>query len=235
MLTQTLLQVALADPAISVDSLRAACQDVIDVGKEQAQLIEALLTLARSQRGLDHRETFDLAEITDQVLRAHQSGTTTKRLSINSRLTNIPISGDRRLVEILVSNLLENAIRHNVPDGHIHIAVCTDRNKAALTVSNTGAPVPADQIERLLQPFQHLDGQRSNDHEGLGLGLSIVNAIASAHDATLFVNAQPSGGLSVCVAFPQPASPESKAGGATPAHGPPTEPPGSCAAKLRWT
>jgi signal transduction histidine kinase len=233
MLTQTLLQVALADPAITFESLRAACEEVIDVGKEQAQLIEALLTLARSQRGLDHRETFDLADITDLVLRAHQSEITTRRLRIDSSLTHTPISGDRRLVEILVSNLLENAIRHNVPDGHIHVAVGSDRTKAALTVSNTGAPVRADQIERLLQPFQHLDGQRSSDREGLGLGLSIVDAIASAHDATLSVNVQPSGGLSIGVAFPQPASPESNAGEAPPAHGPPTEPPGSCPAKFR--
>jgi signal transduction histidine kinase len=201
MLTQTLLQVALADPEITLDSLRAACEEVIDVGKEQAQLIEALLTLARSQRGLDHRETLDLADITDQVLRPHQSGTTTRRLRIDSSLTNTPISGDRRLVEILVSNLLENAIRHNVPDGHIHVAVGSDRTKAALTVSNTGVPVPADQIERLLQPFQHLDGQRSGDHPGLGLGLSIVAAIADVHDATLSVKPRPDGGLTVQVSF----------------------------------
>jgi signal transduction histidine kinase len=225
MLTQTLLQVALADPAITLDSLRTACEEVIEVGKEQAQLIEALFTLARSQRGLDHRELLDLAHITDQVLRAHQSDNAATRLQIDSALSPSLFTGDRRLVEVLVSNLLENAIRHNVSGGHIHIDVGTDRTQAVLTVNNTGADVPADQIERLLQPFQHFDGQRSSGHEGLGLGLSIVDAIASAHDATLSVNAQPSGGLSIGVVFPQPASPESDAGEATPAQGPPTESP----------
>jgi signal transduction histidine kinase len=201
MLTQTLLQVALADPAISLESLRAACEEVIDVGKEQAQLIEALLTLARSQRGLDHREPLDLADIADQVLRAHQSDTAATRLRIDTGLTDAPISGDHRLVEVLVSNLLENAIRHNVSDGRIHIGVGTDRTQAVLTVSNTGPHVPAEQIERLLQPFQHLDGQRSGDHAGLGLGLSIVAAIADVHDATLSVKPRPDGGLTVQVSF----------------------------------
>jgi signal transduction histidine kinase len=201
MLTQTLLQVALADPAITFDSLRAACEEVIDVGREQAQLIEALLTLARSQRGLDHREPLDLADVTDQVLRAYQSDTAATGLQIDSTLTSSPIAGDRRLVEVLVSNLLENAIRHNVSGGHIHIGVGTDRTQAALTVSNSGTHVPADQIERLLQPFQHLDGQRSRDHAGLGLGLSIVAAIADVHDATLSVKPRPDGGLTVQVSF----------------------------------
>jgi signal transduction histidine kinase len=201
MLTQTLLQVALADPAITLDSLRATCEEVIDVGREQAQLIEALLTLARSQRGLDQREPLDLADITDQVLRAHQSDSAATGLQIDSTFTSSPITGDRRLVKVLVSNLLENAIRHNVSGGHIHIGVGTDRTQAALTVSNTGTHVPADQIERLLQPFQHLDGQRSSDHAGLGLGLSIVAAIADVHDATLSVQARPDGGLTVQVSF----------------------------------
>ena len=201
MLTQTMLQVALANPTITLDSLRAVCEEVIDAGKEQAQLIEALLTLARSQRGLDHREPLDLGDITDQVLRAHQSDIAAQRLQIDSDLTPARISGDRRLIEILVSNLLTNAIRHNIPDGHVHIAVGADRTRATLSVSNTGSHVPVDQIERLLQPFQHLDGQRSNNHKGLGLGLSIVAAVVMAHGADLDLRSRNGGGLDVEVRF----------------------------------
>ena len=73
MLSQTLLQVALADPAISLDSLRVACEEAIDAGKDQAQLIEALLTLARSQRGLDHREPVDLAAVVNDAVKAHEA------------------------------------------------------------------------------------------------------------------------------------------------------------------
>jgi signal transduction histidine kinase len=201
MLGRMMLQVALANPAITLDSLRATCEEVLEAGKEQEQLIEALLTLARSQRGLDHREPLDLTEITGRVLHAHEPGTAARKLRVDAALSPAPITGDSRLVEMLVSNLLENAIRHNIPDGHIQVAVGTHRTQATLTVSNTGIHIPADQVERLLQPFQHLDGKRSSDHEGLGLGLSIVAAIADAHDATLSVHPQPHGGLAIRVSF----------------------------------
>ena len=201
MLTQTLLQVALADPAITLASLRAACQEAIATCKDQDRLIRALLTLARSQRGLDHREPFDLAALTGQVLRAHQPEAAARRLHIDAALTPALVSGDPRLAEILVSNLLENATRHNIPGGHIHVTAGAHQAHAALTVSNTGPQVPADQVERLLQPFQHLDGKRGHTHEGLGLGLSIVAAIASAHDAALSVRPQPAGGLTIEVRF----------------------------------
>ena len=205
MLSQTMLQVALANPTLTLDSLRAVCEDVIEAGREQEQLIEALLTLARSQRGLDHRESLDLADITDRVLRTHQSDTAAQRLQIDSDLAAARISGDRRLIEILVSNLFTNAIRHNVPDGHVHIAVGADRTRTTLSVSNTGLQIPADQIERLLQPFQHLDGLRSNEHKGLGLGLSIVDAVAMAHGADLDLRPRNGGGIDVEVRFHPPA------------------------------
>jgi signal transduction histidine kinase len=201
MLTQTLLQVALADPAITLDSLRAACREVLVTCKEQDRLIQALLTLARSQRGLDHREHLDLAGVTAHVLHACGPAATARGLRIDAALGPAPVTGDPRLVEILVSNLLENAIRHNLPGGHIHVAVRTCQAQAALTVSNTGPHVPAGQAERLLQPFQHLDGARGHEHEGLGLGLSIIAAITSAHDATLSVHPRTAGGLTIEVGF----------------------------------
>jgi signal transduction histidine kinase len=201
MLTQTLLQVALADPAISLGSLRAACQEVLAACKEQGRLIQALFTLARSQRGLDHREPLDLADITRQVLHARQQEATIRGLRVDAALGPAPAAGDPSLAEILISNLLDNAIRHNVPGGHIQVTTGTHDNQATLTVANTGPHVPADQARRLLEPFQRLDRKRGHDHEGLGLGLSIVAAIADAHDATLSVRPRPAGGLAIEVAF----------------------------------
>jgi signal transduction histidine kinase len=202
MLTQTLLQVALADPAITLDSLRAACQEVLLTCQEQARLIQALLILARSQRGLEHREPFDLARITEQVLRAHEPDAAARGVRVDAAVSAAPVTGDPQLVEILVSNLLQNASRHNIPEGHINVSVSTQHGHTTLTVNNTGPHVPADQVERLLQPFQHLEGKRGYWHEGLGLGLSIVAAIASAHEATLSVQPQSAGGLTVEVGFP---------------------------------
>jgi signal transduction histidine kinase len=201
MLTQTLLQVALANPAITLKTLSDACQEVLLACKEQDRLIQALLTLARSQRGIDHRETLDLAEITRQVLHSRGPEAAARGVRVGAALAPAPVTGDPRLAEILVSNLIENALRHNVPGGRIHVAASARQARASFTVSNTGPHVPADQVERLLQPFQHLDGERDHNHDGLGLGLSIVAAIAAAHDATLAVHPQPAGGLTIEVEF----------------------------------
>ena len=202
MLAQTLLQVALADPAITLGSLRAACQEVLTACKEQDRLIRALLTLARSQRGLDHREPLDLAEITRHALHTREHEAAARRPRVGAALGPALAAGDPSLAEILISNLLENAIRHNIPGGHIQITTSAHDNQATLTVANTGPHVPAEQARRLLEPFQRLDGKRGHDHEGLGLGLSIVAAIASAHGATLSVRPRPSGGLAIKVTFP---------------------------------
>lgn len=202
MLTRTLLQVALADPAITLGSLRAACQEVLAASAEQDRLIDALLTLARSQRGLDHQEPFDLAAITRRALHASQHDTTARKLRVDAALDPAPTAGDPALAEILVVNLLNNAIRHNVTGGHLQVITRIRADRATLTVTNTGPHVPADQTRRLLEPFQRLDGKRGHDHNGLGLGLSIVAAIADAHDATLSIRPHPAGGLAVETAFP---------------------------------
>ena len=202
MLTQTLLQVALADPAITLGSLRAACHEVLAACNEQDQLIRALLTLARSQRGLDRREALDLAGITGQVLRGRERETASRRLRVDAVLSPAPAVGDQPLAEILISNLVDNAMRHNIPGGHIEVTTGSHGGRATLTVAATGPHVPADQARRLLEPFQRLDGKRGHDHEGLGLGLSIVAAIAHAHGAALSVCPRPPGGLAITVTFP---------------------------------
>lgn len=203
MVSQTLLQVALADPDLTLGSLKAACQEVLISCKEQDRLIQALITLARSQRGIEHREPIDLAEIAARVLQVREAEARAAGVSLEAAaLTPAPGNGDPRLAEILVSNLVENAIRHNVPGGSVHVTVGTDRAGAAVTVVNTGPVVPPDQVDRLLQPFQHLGGERAGTHDGLGLGLSIVAAIAAAHAATLTVTPQPAGGLVISASFP---------------------------------
>jgi signal transduction histidine kinase len=206
MLTQTLLQVALADPAITLGSLRTACYEVLAACKEQDRLIQALLTLARSQRGLDHRHPLDLAEISGHVLHARQQEAASRGLRVDTALGSAPAAGDPALVEILIANLLENAVRHNIAGGHIQITTSTHDGQATLTVANTGPPVPANEAGRLLQPFQHLDRRRGQHQEGLGLGLSIVAAIADAHDAALSLRPRSSGGLAIDVKFSATAS-----------------------------
>ena len=201
MLSQTLLQVALADPAITLDSLRAACQEAIDAGKDQAQLIDALLTLARSQRGLDHREPVDLTAVVDDALNAHEPSAAARGLQVDAALDDAEVSGDARLIYRLVSNLVDNAIRYNVTGGRVEVKLAASTTEATLTVTNTGPPVPPDQVSRLLEPFQRAAPDRTASPNGLGLGLSIVADIAEAHGASLEVRPRPEGGLTVAVSF----------------------------------
>jgi signal transduction histidine kinase len=194
-LERTLVEVALADPNATVESLRETCQQVLAAGEQQEHLIEALLTLSRSQRGLDRRETVDLAAIAAKALRSLDPGGLTVEATTDPART----SGDPRLVERLVGNLIDNAVQHNVPGGWIDVATDTGPRGASITVSNSGPPIPAEKLDQLFQPFQRLGDERTNGR--LGLGLSIVQAIADAHGAELTAHAQPGGGLQVEVSF----------------------------------
>ena len=201
-LTRTLLQMILTDPHPTLAAYRTTCQDLLEASEQQEQLIEALLTLARSQRGLDHREDLDLAAITTSVLQALEPQAGARGLTVSAYVSTAPVLGDSRLLQRLVTNLIDNAIRHNAPAGQITIKVTADRQLPAVTISNTGPVIPAGQVTRLLQPFQRLNTTRSASGDGLGLGLSIVAAIARAHQATITINPRSQGGLDVHVRFP---------------------------------
>jgi signal transduction histidine kinase len=118
-----------------------------------------------------------------------------------------PLDGDSLLVERLVANLLTNAVRHNIPGGRVEVRTEVRDGTAVLSVTNTGPLIPPAELNRLFQPFQRLDRRRANYKNGHGLGLSIVRAIATAHDATVTARPMPGGGLCVSVSFPPPASP----------------------------
>jgi signal transduction histidine kinase len=216
-LSRALLSFALADPEVTLDSLKSTCQEVLDAGTDQEQLIEALLTLAMSQQELEHHESFDLAEIAREVVEAHQARAADQLITIDTVLEQATVSGDPRLARTLLTNLFENALRHNLPGGQVSIALGAPAQRATLTISNTGPQVPADQIERLLQPFRRVAPDRGNAGAGHGLGLSIVAAIASAHDATLSIKPNPGGGLRVAIAFPAAAGRDAPAPDPAPA------------------
>lgn len=196
-------QVALADPGAGVESLRAAHERVLASGAEQQQLIEALLTLARGQAGLDSREPFDLAGLVRGTLSDRQPEVAHRDLTVRTTLRPAPAEGSPQLAARLTANLIDNALRHNRPGGQVEIRTGTRDSRATLTVANTGPAVPADAIGRIFQPFQRLDADRTGRRAGLGLGLPIVAAIAEAHHAAITARAQPEGGLFVEVTFPR--------------------------------
>ena len=181
-LSRTLLQMALTDPEPTLDSYRATCMDLLAAGEQQEQLIEALLTLARSQRGLDRREPVDLAVISEDVVQAGAADAAARGLSVQTSISTAPVPGDARLLQRLVVNLMENALRYNVPGGRVDVEVAAAGGQCWLRIVNTGPVVPAARSSRLLEPFQRMSAARTgSDGEGLGLGLSIVAAIARVH------------------------------------------------------
>jgi signal transduction histidine kinase len=192
---RTVLQVALGDPEVSADTLRAACDQVLRLGRQQELLIDALLTLAGSERGISRPEPFDLAVVTAAV---------TQDVTIDARLAPAPAAGDPRLAESLVANLVGNAVRHNVPGGWAEIETGTAAGRAVVRVTNSGPVIPPGELGRLFQPFQRLGDERvrHGSDDGHGLGLAIVAAIAVAHGAELTARSRPAGGLDITVSFP---------------------------------
>ncbi|HEV7162535.1 MAG TPA: HAMP domain-containing sensor histidine kinase [Solirubrobacteraceae bacterium] len=203
-LERAILDVTLADPAAGTASLRSACERVLAIGEQQEHMIDALLTLARSERGVEHCEPLLLDELTREILREHDDEIARRGLRLESKLQPAPVAGDRRLIERLVANLLDNAIRHNNHDGWVTVASAIEAGDAVLTASNSGSVIAPEQLPSLVRPFQRLGAERTSHDGGHGLGLSIVDAIATAHGATLAVHAQPAGGLRVEVRFPKP-------------------------------
>lgn len=207
---RAILQVALSDPQASVVTLREACQNVLALGEQQERLIEALLVLAAVERGIDQHEPFDLPAVVEKTIESRRAEAERQGIDIDVTLAAASASGHPRLVESLVANLVENAVRHNVPGGRMEVTTTTIAGQASLTVRNTGPVIPHDQIERLFRPFQRLGTERvgriGGPAGGHGLGLAIAEAIARAHGATLSASARAGGGLVIEARFPAPES-----------------------------
>jgi signal transduction histidine kinase len=202
-LERTLLQVALADPNATVETLRGTCEELLVAGRDQERLLEALLTLASSERGLEHREVLDLARVVNHDLAASRAAAERLGLSVESDLEPARVSGDRALIERLVANLADNAVRYNQPGGRVEIRTATDAERAVVTVTNTGPVIAPEDVDRLFEPFQRLGADRvAAGNDGHGLGLSIARAIAAAHDAVITAVPRDEGGLVVTVSFP---------------------------------
>jgi signal transduction histidine kinase len=203
-LERALLDAALTDPHRNLDSLTATCERLIVSNAQQERLIEALLTLATSERGIEQQDSIDLARLAEQCLAQRRAEAESAKLDVSTDLREAPTTGDPELTGRLIANLLENALRYNVPGGRIEIATGLepDERTAVLRVGNTGPVVAADEIAELFEPFRRATGSRSHHGPGHGLGLSIVSAVATAHSASVDTRARPDGGLDVEVRYP---------------------------------
>jgi signal transduction histidine kinase len=189
--------IVLADPDADATALREMGEGVVAGCKRQERLLEALLTLACSEQGQLRREPIDLAAAAAEVLRAQDPHPLRRVTTLEPAVT----LGHPELVECLMTNLVENAIRHNIPHGSVELATHTAAGRAVLEIANTGPVIPAGEVNRLFRPFQRL-GSHSGAADGAGLGLAIVQTIADGHDATIHAHVRTGGGMNISVSFP---------------------------------
>jgi signal transduction histidine kinase len=200
---RALVEVALADRDPTIGSLQSTCELVLAASVQQERLIEALLTLAHSQRGLRERNPVDLPGLIRGVLASRQEEALGRRVSVGVGLGPAVAMGDADLIERLAVNLVDNALAHNVADGWVRVTTETRAGHAILSVANTGPVIPAAELDRLLEPFQRLGTDRIAVSDGLGLGLSIVRAIVGAHGGQLRMRPLRRGGLQIQIRFPR--------------------------------
>jgi signal transduction histidine kinase len=217
-LTRLRLQadIAATDPEATVESLQSGYQAVIAATQQQEELIASLLSLAKGQRGLNHQETVDLAAIAADVLRAQRQHAERRGLHIDTDIQTAEVSGDPRLIEQLVQNLIDNAVLHNTVGGEVNVSTASHTEKAVLSVSNDGPIIPPTELERLFRPFERLEPGRRHHNTGHGLGLSIVEAIAIAHGGVITTRSRPEGGLSLEIGFPSATSTSPRSGTTAP-------------------
>jgi signal transduction histidine kinase len=197
---RTEVDVTLADPDATNAELREMAETVRDATIATERLIQALLTLARSEGGIARRDPADLADGARAALRHAGPEAAALDLDLRSDLRAAPVLGDRRLLERLVGNLVENAVRHNHPGGTVEVRTGHEAGRSVVEVCNDGDVVPEEAVATLVQPFQRLD--RGARGDGAGLGLSIVRSVAEAHGGSVQLRARPSGGLVARVSLP---------------------------------
>jgi signal transduction histidine kinase len=199
---RTEVDVALQSHDITVETLTAMAEVVRSASERSERLIEALLTLARSDRGELYREPVDLADAARAALDDLAGEIVARDIRVEADLSSASAVGDRALLERLVSNLVANAVRHNVPGGWISIRTEAAGDAATLVVANGGAMITPDEAARLTTPFRRLGDERARRPPGSGLGLSIVDSVARAHGGRLELTA-PGEGLIASVELPR--------------------------------
>ena len=192
---RVLAEVAMEDPDASTDVRRLGTQ-LLRANERSERLIEGLLVLAESDRGLPGKVPVRLDELARGVLGAHAELAGKHKVELRERLAPHSVAGDPVLLERLITNLVANAIVHNQPGGWAELTIGT---QPALAISNSGPHVPAQDVPMLFEPFRRLGSDRVGHHGGVGLGLSIVRSITIAHQGTIHAWTRPEGGLAIAI------------------------------------
>jgi signal transduction histidine kinase len=198
---RTLIDVTLGRPATSTARLEPVMAAIGIAVDKSEELIEALLTLARSDRGPGPTEAVDLPTAVEDAIDLIGPAAAARQIRVDTALQDVQVPGDRVLLERLVSNLIDNAVRHNVAGGWVLASTRNDAGCAELVVASSGEHIPPEQVTGLFEPFRRLSG-RVGSRSGSGLGLSIVASVAKAHGGQAKARARPDGGLDVQIRLP---------------------------------
>ena len=198
---RTAIEVTLSKPTRTPDQLEAMAARVKSSVERAEATVEALLTLATSELGVTAQEPVDLSTTAEDALDATHGAIDQRQITVETALEPAQAHGDRVLLERMIANLVENAVRHNNPGGWIGIRTFQQPDGAVFEIANSGPVIAADQIPTLFEPFARAE-QRVNHWGGVGLGLSIASVIAGAHNATITGLARPDGGLTMSVTIP---------------------------------
>lgn len=200
-INRTLVDVAVRRPDAS-DDVKRLGESLLLVNTRHERLIDGLLALTEGEQEIVDRRPFDLTDVADHVLDTAAAEAAEKQVAVHRLLDPAPTSGEPVLVERLVQNLVENAIRHNDAGGQVWVTTRRRNERVELVVANTGLPVAPYEIETIFEPFRRLHSDRLHSDRGSGLGLSIVRVVAEAHGGTVTATNREEGGLTVTVELP---------------------------------
>ncbi|WP_431912268.1 sensor histidine kinase [Nonomuraea jabiensis] len=202
-INRTVLEIALSDPEASED-LKALGRTLLEVNARNEKLIEGLLLLARSERELAVRKPLDVREVAQTAVEQVTAFAEEHGVTVTAELVSAPTVGDPVLLERSVSNLLENAVKYNIPEnGKVWIQTGMADGALVVQVANTGQHVPAYEVNSLFEPFRRLHADRVDSAKGSGLGLSIVRAVVQAHGGNVAAVPRDGGGLVVTIRLPR--------------------------------
>ncbi|MGW1063167.1 sensor histidine kinase [Streptomyces aureus] len=203
-INRTLLEVHLSDPGAPME-LQQLGKTLLATNERSEQLVEGLLLLARSDNQIVERKPVGLAEVASQAIDQARAEAEAKGVEFRGERKEAVVQGNGVLLERIALNLVQNAIRYNVPEGGwVEVTTEARHGQAALVVSNTGPVVPGYEIDNLFEPFRRLRTERTGSDKGVGLGLSIVRSVARAHGGTVTAAPRDAGGLDVHVRLPAP-------------------------------
>ncbi|EGX56229.1 two-component system sensor kinase [Streptomyces zinciresistens K42] len=201
-INRTLLEVHLSDPTAPVE-LQQLGKTLLATNERSEQLVEGLLLLARSDNQVVDRKPVDLAEVAGQAVDQVHAEAEAKGVVIRGLQKPAVVQGNGVLLERIALNLVQNAVRYNVPEGGwVEVTTDVEHGQAVLVVSNTGPVVPAYEIDNLFEPFTRLRTERTGSDRGVGLGLSIVRSVARAHGGHIAARPREGGGLVMRVTLP---------------------------------